>query len=268
MLKASPKIGKTRKSSRSKTPISKLKNTLVSETPMEECSEMAETKVSLKLLVDTHSKKVLFAEASKDFVDFLIHIMSLPVATIVKLLNANRMVGSLGALYKSIESLSSDYFEHNLPKDAILKPRAAINVPLLSLNEAPNTGTKKVYRCSSGSHFGYITDCSGTACPNRCGYTMSTEVSWVNSAAASVSTGDDVSDGGYVKGVVTYMVMDNLEVKPMSTISGITLINKFHVKDVASLTEKQVQLGLKEGLAMLKASLETNAVLTTVFIGK
>ncbi|XP_074289600.1 uncharacterized protein LOC141614754 [Silene latifolia] len=210
---------------------------------------MADTKVrlSVKLLVDKQTKRVLFAEAGKDFVDFLFHIMSLPVGTVVKLLNANNMVGSLGSLYKSIESLSLDYFEPNLAKDAVLKPKIAVNVPLLALNESPSTSstsTKKTYRCSSQ---------------------YSRPVPCDNYITDSASTGD--VGGGYVKGVVTYMVMDNLEVKPMSTISGITIINKFHVKDVSTLTEKVVDVGLKEGLAMLKASFETNAVLTTVFIG-
>lgn len=71
-----------------------------------------------------------------------------------------------------------------------------------------------------------------------------------------------------MKGVVTYMVMDNLEVKPMSTISALTLINKFHVKDVSSLVEKQVEVGFNEGMAILKASFESRFVLTTVFLVK
>jgi hypothetical protein len=37
------------------------------------------------------------------------------------------------------------------------------------------------------------------------------------------------NEGGYVKGLITYMVMDYLEVKPMSTISSITLLTKFNV---------------------------------------
>ncbi len=53
------------------------------------------------------------------------------------------------------------------------------------------------------------------------------------------------SEGGYVKGVVTYMVMDDLEVKPMSTISGITLISKL-VKEVGALEEKVVDLDMDE----------------------
>lgn len=48
---------------------------------------------------------------------------------------------------------------------------------------------------------------------------------------------------GFVKGVVTYMVMDNLVVKPMSTISGIiTLLKQFNFKDVGALAEKIIHL--------------------------
>ncbi|KAK9700048.1 hypothetical protein RND81_08G214000 [Saponaria officinalis] len=231
---------------------------------------MAETKVSLKLLIDTQAKKVLFAEAGKQFVDFLFHIMSLPVGTVVKLLNVKNMVGSLGSLYSSINMLNTDYFQTNVSKNAVLHPKSAVNVPLLSLeHSAANCAEKtKVYRRSRyNNHFGHITDCQGTPCPS-CGGSMNIEVSWVKAPSSAGVASTNVGTDGYVKGVVTYMVMDNLEVKPMSTISGITLINKFHVKDVSCLVEKEVEVGLKEGIAMLKASLETKAVLTTVFMGK
>lgn len=51
---------------------------------------------------------------------------------------------------------------------------------------------------------------------------------------------------GFVKDAVTYMVMDDLEVKPMSTISVISILNKFNVKDVALLHEEVVNLGKEE----------------------
>jgi hypothetical protein len=55
-----------------------------------------------------------------------------------------------------------------------------------------------------------------------------------------------VSGKGFVQGVVTYTVMDDLTVTPMSSISSITLLNTFAVKDLASLQEKTVQLGYNE----------------------
>jgi hypothetical protein len=54
------------------------------------------------------------------------------------------------------------------------------------------------------------------------------------------------SEGGYVKGVITYMVMDDLDVKPMSTISAITLLTKFNVRDVGAVEEKVVDFGMDE----------------------
>nr|GEX24992.1 pre-rRNA-processing protein TSR2-like [Tanacetum cinerariifolium] len=71
-----------------------------------------------------------------------------------------------------------------------------------------------------------------------------------------------VEGGGFVKGVVTYMVMDDLVVKPMSTISSITMLNKFNVKEVGALEEKMVSLEMKEGLMLLKASFQCKNVLT------
>ncbi|XP_039775423.1 uncharacterized protein LOC120642907 [Panicum virgatum] len=71
---------------------------------------------------------------------------------------------------------------------------------------------------------------------------------------------------GFVQGVVTYTVLDDLTITPMSAISSITLLNAFAVTDLAALQEKTVRLGYREGLAILKASLQSNTVLTDVFL--
>ncbi|GJU12802.1 DUF674 domain-containing protein, partial [Tanacetum coccineum] len=46
--------------------------------------------------------------------------------------------------------------------------------------------------------------------------------------------------------VVTYMVMDDVVVKPMSTISSITILNKFNIKEVGVIEEKMVSLEMKK----------------------
>lgn len=90
---------------------------------------------------------------------------------------------------------------------------------------------------------------------------MATPVTFVAGPtnSSNVSTTDATSSsgsGGYVKEVSIYMVMDNLEVKPMSNISAISLLNKFHVKDFTSLVEKEVELGLEEVAILLLIILE------------
>ncbi|KAK9683406.1 hypothetical protein RND81_10G138500 [Saponaria officinalis] len=225
-----------------------------------------EKKMSLKLLVDKSANKVLFAEAGKDFVDFLFHIMSLPVGTIVKLIGLKGMVGSVADLYKSISSLDNAYLQENIAKDAVLNPKSNVSVPLLLLNESPKPATTTLYRCSRCSAHN-ITDDPNRICPS-CRGRMSFSVTYLCSESEVNEAKSSSTANGYVKGVMTYMVMDNLEVKPSSTISAITLLNKSHVKDIGFLVEKEVQIGLCEGVDILKASLETKAVLSTVFLAK
>uniref|UniRef100_A0A8R7VK08 Uncharacterized protein n=1 Tax=Triticum urartu TaxID=4572 RepID=A0A8R7VK08_TRIUA len=52
----------------------------------------------------------------------------------------------------------------------------------------------------------------------------------------------------------------------MSAISSITLLNTFLVRDLSALQEKILRIGYKEGLAILKASLQSKTVLTDVFL--
>ncbi|XP_074279801.1 uncharacterized protein LOC141605070 [Silene latifolia] len=221
-----------------------------------------ELKWSLKLMVDSKRKQVVFAEAGKDFVDFLFYILSLPLATVVKLLNNEEMTGSLPALYKSVESLKTEYFEENVNKNTVLVPKHLIDLPLLSFRHAP--ATLRYFKCPVHN---YVSCCEGVTCVQVTDYDrfslpcfnqMTEEVTYT-----FVSPESENNDRpGFVKKSVPYIVMDNLEVHPMS----LTLIKSF-VSDFDCLGMDEVQFGLKEGLALLKASLETNKVLTTVFLG-
>jgi hypothetical protein len=64
----------------------------------------------------------------------------------------------------------------------------------------------------------------------------------------SASTDTSASDqaGGYVKGLVTYMVTDDLSVSPMSMVSVVGLLNKIEIKDFSVLEEKVVEFGIDE----------------------
>ncbi|GMN57291.1 hypothetical protein TIFTF001_026414 [Ficus carica] len=228
---------------------------------------MATTKVSLKLLIDTKNNKVLFAEVGKEFVDFLFFVLSLPIGTVIKLLTKKAMVGCLGNLYSSIENLSETYLQPNQSKEAVLNPKAplsgAAQHPLLLTDVELPAVKPKIYMCPS-YHRNASHDCKAV-CP-QCNKYMNVEIPYVApNNEPEGSSGDQA--GGFVKGLVTYMVMDNLTVEPMSTISGITLINKFNIKEVGSLEEKVVHITMIEGLKILQASLQTKTVLTAVFLG-
>ncbi|KAK8671683.1 hypothetical protein V6N13_038270 [Hibiscus sabdariffa] len=115
------------------------------------------TTVSLKLLIAPKSQRVLYAEAGKDFVDFLFNIMTLPVGTVSIRVNPPGKVGE-----------------------------------------------------------------------------------------------------GFVKEAVTYMITDDLVVRPIATSSIVTLFNKYKIKDVGDLEEKVIAVGVNE----------SKTALTDVFLKK
>nr|XP_008371113.2 uncharacterized protein LOC103434522 [Malus domestica] len=231
--------------------------------------------VCLKLLIDTKGKRVLFAEAGKDFVDFLLTILSLPLGTVIRLLSKDGMVGSLGKLYGSVESLSSTYMQPHFNKESLLKPKATATsdvgadvLHMLTIDDS--SAEKSIYGCRncccnySSNRPIVVTDDPKATCPH-CRSSITSPATFVHRSAAERTTS---GEGGYVKGVVTYMIMDDLEVKPMSTISSVTMLNTFNVKDVGALEEKEVHLTMEEGVKLLRVSLLSNLVLTTVFLDK
>ncbi|XVE69069.1 hypothetical protein DITRI_Ditri09bG0120000 [Diplodiscus trichospermus] len=229
---------------------------------------MAASTISLKLLVDSTSQKVLFAEAGKDFVDSLFNILSLPVGHVTGLLTKQDMAGCLGNLYESLENLSDTYMQPMANKDTLLKPTVsgyAANVPHFLPKIQSSTSTN-LYRCTNAYSYRdcgiYVANNSNSICPS---------CKQVINQLATVVNAPEKDEGGYVKGAITYMIMDDLAVRPMSTmstISSITLLNKFKIKDAGVLEEKVIDVGPDEGLKLLKASLQSKTVLTDVFLGK
>ncbi|XP_061996896.1 uncharacterized protein LOC133714702 isoform X2 [Rosa rugosa] len=228
--------------------------------------------VSLKLLMDVKRQKVLFAEAGKDFVDFLFALLSLPIGTVIRLLSKGGMVGSFGKLYESIENLDNTYIQPTLNKDILLKPKAPVDGPnILKLaNNVESSARKELYLCSHSNNYSkshpYVTENPNEKCPS-CSYPMNLRTTYVGQPTTTEAT-SGAGAAGYVKGVVTYMIMDDLEVKPMSTISSITMLNRFNIKDVGALEEKVVELGMDKGVKLLKESLRSKSVLTKVFLEK
>ena len=208
---------------------------------------MAETKVSLKLLIEQKSQRVLFAEADKAFVDLLFSIFTLPLGTVTRLLQTQNMAGCLRSLYKSIENLSDIYIQPDQDKNFLLNPKLAnisgAKVPLLLPSLEQSCTDRKIYRCGSYCH--YVANDPRAICPS-CRNQMATEQSYVDYPPKDTNASSSSSEGGYVKGVITYMVMDDLEVKPMSTISSISLLTKFNVRDLGAVEEKVVDLGMHE----------------------
>ncbi|KAG7947228.1 hypothetical protein I3843_14G083000 [Carya illinoinensis] len=199
----------------------------------------SETIISLTLLVDKSSNKVVFAETGKEFVDFLFGLLQVPLGSIIALLRDNDLApgsGSLGTVHESVQNLDPSYLLPNQTKGSLLNPKPAfqsstLTPPLLQNFISPHQESRSTF-CYDSS-YGRQND----------------------------------TEPGYVKGVVTYMVMDDLTVKPMSTISSITRLNNLKIKDLGSVQEKKVEIDIKKGLELIKVSLYSTTVLTDVFLG-
>lgn len=86
-----------------------------------------EEDVSLILLVNKETNKVIFAEAEKDFVDILYSFLTLPLGTIARLIEKDSnmgpvSVGCLNSLYHSLVDLHEVCFQKETIKD-MLEPQ-------------------------------------------------------------------------------------------------------------------------------------------------
>lgn len=98
----------------------------------------------MKLLVDTKNNKVLFAEASKTVVDFLLNILYLPLATVATLLKGNGMLPGTGNVYRSLQNLPEKYMLPQHSEKRLLNPNVKLFSPEMSvllsttIGKAPN----------------------------------------------------------------------------------------------------------------------------------
>ncbi|KAK8662354.1 hypothetical protein V6N13_091932 [Hibiscus sabdariffa] len=221
--------------------------------------------VDLKLLIAPKSQRVLYAEAGKDFVDFLFNIMTLPVGTVARLLSKQVTAGCIRSIYESIENLGSSYMLSEANKDILSKAQgfnyAAYEPHLLPSIQPP--AYYNLYRCSSNGGYGtchmYMANNPKSCCPS-CKSLMNLSFTFVN---LSSKVGE-----GFVKEAVTYMITDDLVVRPIATGSIVTLFNKYKIKDVGDLEEKVIAVGVNEGVKLLNASLQSKTALTDVFLKK
>jgi hypothetical protein len=70
---------------------------------------MATKELSIKLVIDTKTDKLCFAEAGSDVVEFLCGLLSLPMGTVANLVTKERMAGCVGNVLGSMEQLDANY---------------------------------------------------------------------------------------------------------------------------------------------------------------
>ncbi|PNX88810.1 hypothetical protein L195_g044924 [Trifolium pratense] len=256
-------------------------------------SSSSDSKLTLKLLIDTNNGKVLFAEASKPVVDFLFNMLYLPIATVVKILRKKRgMVCGFSNLHQSIEDLDEMYV-HPQSSDRLFNPTIPIFSNLMSaILSTIDDNSTGVFDFLLNAELekedddeddeDYVEeeeeddeDDEYDEDYNEFDDDEEDEEDEDKEEDEENEASDDdniLIKNGIVKEGVTYMVMDDLVIHPLfSAISMIELLNtKLNIKDINSLQEKVVELGVNEGIKLLEASMQSHSkmILTSVFINK
>ncbi|KAF6163985.1 hypothetical protein GIB67_028689 [Kingdonia uniflora] len=137
-------------------------------------------KMTLKLMVSKSRNEVLYAEAGADFVDFIFRILTLPLGSVIKILGGNTNMGCIDNLYKST---GNNYIKSEKCRSMLLSPK----IP---------------------QHY----NCDSQLFDTKEGIELAKGYEVVNPKSPSLET---ASGGGFVNDQITYIVTDELSVKPL-----------------------------------------------------
>ena len=198
-----------------------------------------EEQVSLELLVNKETNKVLFAEAGKDFVDVLFSFLTLPLGTIARLAEKKSnmgpvTVGCLNKLYRSVKDLDEEYLRTDTTKEMLLQPTNSSEnyCSTLKLNIDDTKPTvyflcTKFSGCTS-SH--YLNISRDTKC--GCGSYYTRSVTLKHSAWK-----------GFVNGNSSFVITDDLVVMPNSMqFTSLELLQNLEINGGSSVKELTVNV--------------------------
>ncbi|KAF7027293.1 hypothetical protein CFC21_039346 [Triticum aestivum] len=213
---------------------------------------------TLKLLVDKKANRVLYAEAGKEAVDFFFSLLAMPIGTVAKVLQTGSDGVGVANIYDSVEKMDTRYMHSKIVQKALLSSCRPLFLerPITTHPAAPSMRASVHGATSYPLQYASVT--AHALAPTG----MAADVARDSSLYGSIIAG-----GGHVQGLVTYTIMDDLTITPMSNISAVVLITKLNreQKDLM-LEEKSVKIGNKEAFDILKASMNSNTVLTDAFL--
>jgi hypothetical protein len=202
--------------------------------------------IPLKILVDKQSNKVVFAEANKDFVDTLFSFLSLPLATIARLLatinNSNDQQKQLSestpflenikSLYQTVENLNSDDDVWNTPfcKQMLLHPKNPCESLCIKLflNIDDTEPSNKFFVCDSCNKF---TTFQNLHC--ACGKPTNGEAR-------------NLDYEGHKPDASMFLVSDDLKIVRFSSVTYFKLLMELGYSDLTQLEEVTHNIGKQE----------------------
>ncbi|XP_058739714.1 uncharacterized protein LOC131611896 [Vicia villosa] len=216
------------------------------------------TSTKVRIVVDELRNKVLFLQAGKDFVDVLLSFLTLPLGTIARLVSQesnmeNIDVGSISFLYESVTKLDKGKFLSALERELLVRPINSMEqyCRLLKLN-VDDTEKLRSFRCRD-KKCELVSGCWNC----RCFMDKKDEL-------CSVS----YHKKGFVPKTATFIVSDDLSVKPDNSQSPISIAKYLGCEDVDTIKILTVNVTRREIIDLVKCSLVSTTPLTDVFVTK
>ncbi|XP_057792657.1 uncharacterized protein LOC131009373 [Salvia miltiorrhiza] len=190
-------------------------------------------KIVLKVMVQKSCGKLLYAQAEEDFVEFLFSLFNIPLGGAEHLLAGKTCIKAIDNLYRSTAVVIDDkYFKAPDTINRLTKPNV-------------------VHGCISDDNILLLTE--------ECLPDDYSDMSW--SSSDKFPNGK----GSYLKIPQTYHVADDLTVTPLCIFSILSSLKKQEIP-ISDVKEVELQIGLKEGLNILKASLTSTTALTDALL--
>ncbi|XP_049406020.1 uncharacterized protein LOC125869590 [Solanum stenotomum] len=221
-----------------------------------------ESRVPLKLLIDDKNKRVIAAEANKDFVDILFSFLTFPIGTIIRLTNNNQPMPKISTcmnnLYKSVENLSVSHLCTENCKSILLNPRNPCVEDCFKLKvKIDDSVSNKYFECSKCYNKSWFVNVK-CYCGGKTGKEIFSEIK---------NPTNDYS-GVFVRGGIKFIISDDLRVLPGSPISLVQLFSDLGYNHMNQIKEMFVEVGKEEILRLLACSLISKSPLTEVFMNK
>ncbi|XP_074561506.1 uncharacterized protein LOC141817777, partial [Curcuma longa] len=218
----------------------------------------AKQRITLKLLVNKTKNCVALVESDLDFVDVLLSFLTLPVGTVVRLLNKQSSLGCFDKLYHGVEQLDKKYLVTAACKSMLTNPvsSSAVRCQKLKIN-VDEMGNLYACICKSCPHrtFSYY---SSVKC--LCGGDMHKAIRYdLNQDYVNY----EELHGVFIKGA-KFAVTDDLSVSLIE--HAMSSLNECCNGDWSNMEERLVKIEQAQVLNILKRSLVSDTPLTDVLL--
>jgi len=207
--------------------------------------------INLKLLIDEEKNKVVFAEAGTDFVDILFSFSTLPMGTIVRLLEMHHKsrsiaIGCINNIYASVVTMGMKHFSTEACKQMLLFPGSLNQDKCQKIKlKIDDSEATKCYMCPMFVRSGQCSKGYSNFKTSRCscGNFMDEVIQFQGEGGR----GNGSQAGVFVRGAHTsFIITDDMKVQVNSVGSTLNVLKDLGYADCDKLVEMILEVNLQE----------------------